>query len=118
MSVPFTKENAAEMQRKSVEARKANQEEAKLFKAIIAQVFDEEITAKDGSKVSSKVVTVRGIIKKAMQGDVGAVKWLADMLGETPEKKTAVDITSGGKAIEPITGVVVMPSTPSNNETN
>lgn len=107
---PITKETARGMQERGVMKRKENQENDRLFKALIEKAFEEEIELKDGQKITAKMNVVRGMIREASHGNVGATKWLADMLGETPDKHTTLDLTTGGNAIEPITGVIVMPS--------
>lgn len=106
----FTKENALEMQRRSQISRARNAEERKNASMVAKALLDRIIKTADGNVATIRELVVETLLNNAVKDkDIRAIAYLLDLAGEGVEKKAAVDITTNGKAIEPVKGMVVLP---------
>lgn len=88
--VPFTKENAKEMQRKSAEKRKENNERKKLLSEIYAEFLSDEYKVrKDGKEIKiSGTDYIKTIIKAVVaRGDSTSVAMLKEIREATEGQK-------------------------------
>ena len=79
----ITKENAAEMQRKSREAMKRNNAERKVMREIAL----ERVSAEDRAAICD------ALLYKARNGDKDSIKLLLQLLGEMPDEKMNIGMT-------------------------
>ena len=88
--VPFTKENAKEMQRKSAEKRKENNERKKLLSEMYAEFLSDEYNVrKDGKTIKlSGTDYIKTIIKAVVsRGDSSSVAMLKEIREATEGQK-------------------------------
>ena len=88
--VPFTKENAKEMQRKSAEKRKENNERKKLLSEMYAEFLTDEYNVrKDGETIKlSGTDYIKTIIKAVVsRGDSSSVAMLKEIREATEGQK-------------------------------
>lgn len=88
--VPFTKENAKEMQRKSAEKRKENNEKKKLLSEMYAEFLSDEYKVrKDGEEIKiSGTDYIKTIIKAVVsRGDSSSVAMLKEIREATEGNK-------------------------------
>ena len=89
-AVPFTKENAKEMQRKSAEKRKENNERKKLLSEMYAEFLSDEYNVrKDGKTIKlSGTDYIKTIIKAVVsRGDSSSVAMLKEIREATEGQK-------------------------------
>lgn len=88
--VPFTKENAKEMQKKSAEKRKENNEKKKLLSEMYAEFLSDEYKVrKDGEEIKiSGTDYIKTIIKAVVsRGDSSSVAMLKEIREATEGQK-------------------------------
>lgn len=78
----FTKENAAEMQRKSREALKLNNAARKVMREVVLKRVTEE----------DRAAMCDALIEKARNGDEKSMTLLLQLLGEMPDTKQTIEM--------------------------
>ena len=79
----ITKENAAEMQKRSQESLKRNREERRVMREIVL----ERVTAEDRAAICD------ALLEKAKGADKDAIKLLLQLMGEMPTEKMDIGMT-------------------------
>lgn len=79
----ITKENAAEMQKRSQESLKRNREERRVMREIVL----ERVTAEDRAAICD------ALLEKAKGADKDAIKLLLQLMGEMPTDKMDIGMT-------------------------
>ena len=87
------KELARKAGKKSGEARRQKRD----MKAELLLVMDELITDKSGKKVTPRKAISVTLLKKALSGDLKAIKLLLEIIGEMPKETTG---ESSGESTE------------------
>lgn len=91
------KEDAKKIRSKGGKARAQKIKEKKDMKAELLLVMDELITDKSGKKVTPRKAISVTLLKKALSGDLKAIKLLLEIIGEMPKESTG---ESGGESTE------------------
>jgi len=97
--IPFTSDQNREEAKKNGRKGGIASGEARRRRKAMREVFDEilsrEYDAEDGGKVTAVEVMGMKVFQKAMDGDLRAVEFIRDTVGEKPvEKVESVEISS------------------------
>lgn len=85
----FSKDYQPSPERKSEGQLKANAER-KTMKATLDYLLEKEITNSKGEKATTKEAIMTATIKKALHGDIKAIQFIRDTIGETPVAKQEI----------------------------
>ena len=90
-------ERAQELARISAEKRRANKLERKTAREFAEMALNAEIeNKKTGEKIIAKDAIIKRVIAKALQdGELNSVKYLFELIGESPEKQLNVNLKNG-----------------------
>ena len=92
----ITKENAKEMQLKSAEKRKENPEKRKSAREFAIAALYGTVKDKDNNDVFILDAAIKKQVKKAIQdGDLHALKYLIELIGDAPSSKVDINSTEG-----------------------
>jgi hypothetical protein len=105
--IPFnkrSKEDAKRIQRMGADAMHEKKRKRKLFREYLEDAVGTEVTDSNGNKYTTLEVMVKKTIQKAVNElDLPTIKFIVEMLGESPTQK--VDVTSDGKTLAPYEGL-------------
>jgi hypothetical protein len=86
----FSKENQP-----SPEAKSKGKQAKKTMREILDYLLEKEITNKKGEKATTKEAILVAAIKKAIEGDIKALQFIRDTVGEMPVVKQEVSGING-----------------------
>ena len=75
----------------SPEAKSKGQKEKKTMRELLDYLLEKEITNKKGEKATTKEAILVAAIKKAIEGDIKALQFIRDTIGEMPVVKQEVE---------------------------
>lgn len=85
------KEDAKIIQSKGGHARAKKIKEKKTMREILDYLLGKEITNKKGEKATTKEAILVAAIQKAIEGDIKALQFIRDTIGEMPVVKQEVE---------------------------
>lgn len=93
----FTAENARKMQARGAEVRREKSAERKSAKEFAQMALNAEVTDKStGKKVIVKDAIIQKLVAKAIQeNDLQTVKYLFELIGESPSQKMEITGADG-----------------------
>lgn len=91
----LSKEDAKKIQSKGGHARAKKIKEKKTMRELLDYLLEKEITNKKGEKATTKEAILVSAIKKAIEGDIRALQFIRDTIGEMPVVKQEVSGISG-----------------------
>ena len=85
------KEDAKKIQSKGGHARAKKIKEKKTMRELLDYLLEKEITNKKGEKATTKEAILVSAIKKAIEGDIRALQFIRDTIGEMPKQVHEVE---------------------------
>jgi hypothetical protein len=67
------------------------------FMGLYEEELEKILTTKDGQQIEAKKAVAKRLVQMAIEGDINAIKELANRIEGMPQQKT--DITTGGESI-------------------
>jgi hypothetical protein len=99
-----SKEDAKRIRQLGADAMHEKKRKRKLFREYLEDAVGTEVTDSNGNKYTTLEVMVKKTIQKAVNElDLPTIKFIVEMLGESPTQK--VDVTSDGKTLAPYEGL-------------